>query len=203
MYATPVEPATARGFLGFDIGVAVTALPVDTNATYWTHAVRDDFTVSEYLLVPKVVASKGLSVVTVSASYSKVQDSDISIIGGAVDVPIIRGGIALPSLTVRGAYSQLQGVENFEATSMGVEVFIAKGFGPITPYAAVGRMRADTRATRPSTPPVPALSLEHSSDFNRYTAGVRVSLMIPKIGVEATQAGDERSYAVKVSFGLF
>lgn len=204
MYATPVEPATSRGFLAFDVGIAVTAVPVDTGAGYWQHAVRDDFTVSNYVAVPKLVASKGLSFATVSASYAKVQDSDVSIIGGAVDVPIIRGGIAVPSLTVRGAYSQLQGVDNLDAKSMGVEVFLSKGFGPITPYVAVGRMRADTNAVRflnvPTTVPVPPLT--HESDFNRYTAGVRISLMIPKIVVEATQA-EERSYAAKISFGLF
>ena len=86
---------------------------------------------------------------------------------------------------------------------MGVEIFIAKGFGPITPYAAVGRMRADTTAQRISSDPlVLQLPLEHQSDFNRYTAGVRISLMVPKIVVEATQA-EERSYAAKISFGLF
>lgn len=197
-----MEPATSRGFLAFDIGVAVTAVPVDTNADYWRHAVRDDFTVSEHVAVPRLVASKGLSFATISGSYAKVQDSDISIIGGAIDVPLLRGNLALPSLTVRGAYSQLDGVDNFDAKSMGVEVFIAKGFGPITPYAAVGRMRADTSATRPPDPLALQLPLTHESDFNRYTVGVRISLMVPKIVVEATQA-EERSYAAKISFGLF
>ena len=196
IYATPVEPASARGLLGFDIGIAVTAVPVDTTATYWQNAVRDDFTVSNHLAVPKLVVSKGLSLATVSASYAKAPDSDISIIGGAIDVPVIRGGIAVPSLTVRGAYSQLQGVENFEAASYGVEVFVAKGFGPVTPYAAAGRMRADTTAARS------VAALVHESDVNRFTVGLRISLMIPKIIVEATQA-EERSYAAKISFGLF
>jgi hypothetical protein len=204
MYATPVEPATHRGFLAFDVGIALTAVPVDVDATWWRNAVRDDFTVSDHLVVPKLVASKGLSIATISGSYAKVQDSDVSIIGGAIDVPIIRGGIAVPSLTVRGAYSQLRGVDNFEAKSMGVEIFIAKGFGPITPYAAVGRMRADTTADptngNPTLLPVPLLV--HESDFNRYTAGVRISLAIPKIVVEVTQA-EERSYAAKISVGLF
>jgi hypothetical protein len=204
IYATPVEPATSRGFLAFDVGIALTAVPVDTNARYWTTAVRNDFTVSDHFVVPKLVASKGLSFATVSASYAKVQDSDLSIIGGAIDVPLIRGGIAVPSLTIRGAYSQLGGTDNFEAKSMGVEVFVSKGFGPITPYAAVGRMRADTIghpfANTPTLVAVPPLT--HESDFNRYTAGVRISLMVPKIVIEATQA-EERSYAAKISFGLF
>jgi len=202
MYATPVEPATSRGFLAFDVGVALTAIPIDTDASYWRNMVNEDFTVSDHFVVPKLVASKGLSFATVSASYAKVQDSDIAIIGGAVDVPLLRGGIALPSLTVRGAYAQLQGVDNFDAKSMGVEVFVAKGFGPITPYAAAGRMRAETSGLRPSDPVALVLPLEHSSDFNRFTAGVRISLMVPKIVIEATQA-EERSYAAKISFGLF
>lgn len=203
MYATPIEPATSRGLLSFDVGVAVTAVPVDTDATYWRNAVRDDFSTSGYLAVPKVVASKGLSFATVSASYAQVQDSDISVLGGALDVPLVRGGIALPSITVRGAYSQLQGVDNFDAKSMGVELFVAKGFGPLTPYAAVGVMRAETEGRRASTDPLAlVLPLEHSSDFARYTAGLRISLMIPKIVIEATQA-EELSYAAKISFGLF
>src|SRR6185369_7623241 len=99
-----VEPATTRGLLAFDVGVAVTAIPVDTGASYWQHAVRDDFTVSNYFAVPKLVASKGLSVATISASYAKVQDSAVAILGGAVDVPLIRGGALSPALTLRGAY---------------------------------------------------------------------------------------------------
>ena len=204
MYPTPVEPATARGLLGFDIGVAMTAVPIDTDADYWRDAVRDDFTVSGYFVVPRLVASKGLSVATISASFAKVQDSDITILGGAIDVPILGGGALTPALTVRGAYSQLTGVDNFDAKSMGVEVFLSKGFGPVTPYVAVGRMRADTKAditvTDPTFAPVPPMT--HESDFNRFTAGVRISLMVPKIVIEATQA-EERSYAAKIAFGLF
>ena len=202
MYPTPVEPATARGLLGFDIGVAMTAVPIDTNAEYWRDAVRDDFTVSGYLAVPRLVASKGLSVATISGSFAKVQDSDITILGGAVDVPLIKGGALTPSLTVRGAYSQLTGVDNFDAKSMGVEVFLAKGFGPLTPYVAVGRMRADTSAIRSTGPAALDTPIRHESDFNRFTAGVRISLMVPKIVIEATQA-EERSYAAKIAFGLF
>ena len=79
IYATPVDPARARGLLGFDIGVAATAVPVDTNAPYWTRAVSDDFTISDHVVVPRVVAIKGLSAFTVSAMYSQVPDSDLKV----------------------------------------------------------------------------------------------------------------------------
>jgi hypothetical protein len=204
IYATPVEPAGSRGLLGFDVGVMATAVPVDTNASYWTHSVGDDFTLSDHVAVPRLVVSKGLSVVNVAVSYAKVPDTDISVIGGSLDVPIISGGLVKPTLALRGAYSTLQGVDNFDLTTYGVELFLSKGFGPFTPYAAVGRMRTDAEGfitgNLPPTPtPIPALTDQF--DTNRYTVGVKLSLLLPKLVIEATQA-EERSYAAKVSFGF-
>ena len=199
-----MEPAGSRGLLGFDIGVMATAVPVDTNASYWTRSVPDDFTISDHVAVPRLVVSKGLSVVNIAASYAKVPDTDITILGGSLDVPIISGGLVKPTLALRGAYSTLQGVDSFDLTTYGVELFLSKGFGPITPYAAVGRMRIDAEGHVRNIPsggtlPIPVLTDEF--DTNRYTVGVKLSLLLPKFVIEATQA-EERSYAAKVSFGL-
>jgi len=160
--------------------------------------VPSDFTTSGYLLVPRITASKGFVLGTISASYAKVPDSNITVFGGALDVPIIRGGVATPTVAVRGVYSTLRGTENvYKLNTYGVEGFISKGIGPITPYAGVGRMRIN------ATGNIPALSttLRSSEDINRFTLGVRISLLLPKIVLEATQA-EERSYAAKISFGL-
>ncbi len=195
IYATPVDPARARGLLGFDIGVAATAVPVDTNAPYWTRAVSDDFTISDHVVVPRVVAIKGLSAFTVSAMYSQVPDSDLKVWGAAVDVPIINGGVVKPTLAVRGAYATLQGSDNYDLNTYGAELFLSKGFGPVTPYGAIGIARSKAEGR------VNTLVLEDNSTMNRFTVGVKLSLLLPKIIVEATQ-GEERSYAAKVSFGL-
>jgi len=200
IYATPVEPAGARGLLGFDIGVAVNAIPVDTNSSYWQKAVNDDFSISGYVAVPRIVVAKGLSFVTVSASYSKIQDTDVEIWGGALDVPIINGGLIKPTLALRGSYAQLQGIDEFELKTYGVELFLSKGFGPLTPYAAIGRTRSDATGNINTITPV-AIVLRDQADANRVTVGVKLSLLIPKIVIEATQ-GEERSYAAKISFGL-
>ncbi|HEX6087397.1 MAG TPA: hypothetical protein VF266_22890, partial [Thermoanaerobaculia bacterium] len=103
IYATPVDPARARGLLGFDIGVAATAIPVDTDAPYWQNAVTEDFTISDHLVVPRLIATKGLSVATISAMYAQVPDSDVTVLGASLDVPILSGGIATPTLAVRGS----------------------------------------------------------------------------------------------------
>lgn len=173
-------------------------MPVDPNAPYYQQSTTNDFTIKDYVAVPRLIVSKGLSVATVSAMYAKVPDSDIRVLGGALDVPLISGGLLKPTLAVRGAYSQLQGVENFELKTYGVEVFLSKGFGPVTPYAGVGRSRSDARGTVPA--PL-ARTLRDQADQNRITVGVKLSLLLPKIVVEATQA-EVRSYAAKISFGL-
>lgn len=201
IYATPVEPARARGILGFDVGVAVTALPVDTEASYWTNSVDNDFSVSDYVAVPKIVASKGLSFGTISASYSKVQDTDINILGGSFDLPLTRGGLATPTIAIRAAYATLRGIEDFDLTTYGAELFISKGFGPLTPYAAAGYTRSDAEGNVNNFPEGNTVVLTDESDSTRYTVGVRLSFFLPKIVVEATQ-GEERSYAAKIAFGL-
>ena len=196
IYATPVDPARARGLLGFDVGVAAAAMPVDTNAEYWRHAVGDDFALGDNVIVPRLVASKGLSFATLSGTYSKIPGSNIGMWGGSLDVPLMSGGLVRPTLAVRAAYSTLTGAEQLDLKTYGVEVFLSKGFGPVTPYIAAGRARSDAvgRVTD-------AIILRDEFDTNRFTAGVKLSLLIPKIVVEATQ-GEERSYAAKVSFGL-
>jgi hypothetical protein len=200
IYATPVEPAHARGLLGFDIGVAATAIQVDPNAAYFTHATDNDFTVSDYVAVPRLVASKGLSFATISASYAKVPDTDITVLGAALDYPITNGGIATPTIALRGAYSTLRGVDDYDLSTYGVELFLSKGFGPITPYAAAGYAKSNAEG-RINFPAGTTTTLTDKASSNRFTVGVKISLLIPKLVVEATQ-GEERSYAAKVSFGF-
>lgn len=152
------------------------------------------------MAVPRIVVSKGLSAATVSASYSKVQDTDIEVWGGALDIPIIDGGLVKPTLALRGTYAQLQGVDELELKTYGVELFISKGFGPLTPYAAIGRARSDATG-HINVPTFAPVVLTDQADSNRVTVGLKLSLLIPKIVIEATQ-GEKRSYAAKVSFGL-
>src|SRR3954452_8316709 len=43
IFPTPVQPARPTGFLGFDVGVAGTAVSIDKNASWWQHSVGSDF----------------------------------------------------------------------------------------------------------------------------------------------------------------
>ena len=198
IFPTPVQPARAAGLLGFDVGIAGTVIEVDENAAYWINSTGTDFSSGNYVGVPRLVVSKGFSVFSLSGSYAKLGDTDIDIIGGALDVPIIEGGLIKPTLAVRGSYATIRGVDEYDLKTYGVELFLSKGFGPVTPYGAIGRVRNDGTGTIPA--PVNR-TLTDESDVNRITVGVRVSLLLPKIAIEATQ-GEERSFAAKVSIGF-
>jgi hypothetical protein len=195
IFATPVQPARAGSVVSFDAGVAATFVAVDTKASYWQHTVTGDITTSGYIAIPRLVASKGLGFATISATYMKINQTGAKVYGGAVDVPIIRGTLATPELALRGSYSTLTGVDVFKEKTYGQEAFLSKGFGPIMPYAAYGRQRSS------ATGSTPTLSLHDTSNINRITVGVRISLLLPKIIVEATQ-GEVRSYAAKVAIGF-
>jgi len=200
IFATPVQPARATGFLGFDIGIAATAVPIDSKAAYWTNSVTSTrLEQSGYLAVPRLVASKGFGAATVSGTYAS--RGDIKMYGGALDIPLIRGTVATPEIALRGSYSTLTGIDVFHVKTYGLEAFISKGFGPVTPYGAIGRQR--NNASGSVTVPTFAVtrSLADRSNVTRYTAGVRLSLLLPKITVEATKA-EVTSYAAKISFGF-
>jgi len=203
IYATPVQPARASGFIGFDAGVAATVVSIDEKAAYWRAAVPpgNSFSTHGYVGVPRLVASKGFGFGTISGTYAKVSNSGIKMWGGALDTPLLRGGVLKPELALRLSYSTLTGIDVFREKTYGAEVFLSKGFGPVMPYAAVGRMRINAQGDVPSTPLKSAFTLTDRSNINRYTVGVRLSLLVPKLVVEATQA-EVRSYAAKVSIGF-
>jgi hypothetical protein len=198
IFATPVAPARSSGLLSFDIGIAATALKIDTNSPYWQHSVPagSDFVHGSYAAVPRLVATKGLGAMTISASYAKFSSSGVKTYGGAIDLPVIRGTLATPELALRGSYATVTGVDVLKLKTYGLEAFLSKGFGPVMPYAAYGRMRTNATGTIS-----PSLSLRDRGDNTRWTLGVRLNLLLPKFSIEATQAV-QRSYAAKVSVGF-
>lgn len=202
IFPSPIQPGGAAGLLRFDISVAATAVQIDPQATYWTRAVSKDITLGDnYVAVPRLVVSKGLGAAAVSGSYAKLGNSGGSILGGTLDVPIINGGVLKPTLALRGSYSTLQGIDVYKMNTYGAELFLGKGFGPITPYGAVGKQRGDATGTIPATARTPVVTLKDKSTITRYTLGAAINLLVLRINVEANQA-EERSYGAKVGFGF-
>jgi hypothetical protein len=200
IYPTPIDPAVGRGLLRFDIGVGAVAVPVDDRAAYWVNAVDADILTEGYLAVPRIIVSKGFFGIHVSGTYAQIPDSDAQILGGTVDVPIIDGGLIRPTFSIRGAYGELRGVDEYSLKVYGAEAFLSKTIGPVTPYVAAGLMRTDAQG-RVFLRDVEILRLTDEAEDERYTIGARISLLVPKISIEATQ-GEELTYSAKVSLGF-
>ena len=197
IYADPIQPARSSGLLHFDIGLGATLVKIDQSADYWKKSVPKDIVVSGgYVGVPRLIVAKGYGGGTISASYAKISNTGVKMYGGALDMPLIRGSIATPEVSLRTVYTKLSGVDVYRLKTYGLEAFISKGFGPVTPFAAVGRMRTDARGSIDTQ----NFTLKDKSSINRYTAGLRVSLFVPKLVLEATQA-EQRSYSAKISVG--
>ncbi|HSN69332.1 MAG TPA: hypothetical protein VLV48_08815 [Thermoanaerobaculia bacterium] len=201
IFASPVDPPAQTGLFNFEIGLAVSAVEVDESAAYWAKSVSDDILVDGKLLVPRLVVTKGLGLVSVSGTYGKVGDSDASVLGGSVDVPLLRGGVMTPALAVRGTYSVLQGVDEADLTTYGVQALIGKGFGPLTPYAGYGRVFAQSEARIDSGFTDPIL-LESDIEQDVITVGGKLDLAFLKLVVEGNQGDEEWRWGARVAIGF-
>ena len=203
IFATPVEPPRAAGLLSFDVGVAASAIKIDKNADFWRHSVSSDLITVNYLAVPRLVVSKGLAGSTIAGSYARFSNTSAKVYGASYDFPVVNGNLARPTLAGRLSYATVRGLQQLDLRTWGLEFFFSKGIGPFTPYVAAGKMHSTSKASipLPAGAPSPTLVLNDKSNLTRYTLGMRVSLTLPKLTVEATQA-DRRSYAAKISIGF-
>ena len=201
IYASPVEPADGGSIFSFDVGIAATAVRIDETAAYWVNSVDEDILQEGYLVVPRIIASKGFGRINISGSYMMIPDTDVEVWGAAIDIPIINGGIARPTIAARGTWADVRGVEELDLQVIGLEGFISKGFGPITPYAGFGIAQTEATGVIEATELNPEILLSTDTEEERITVGARLSLLLFKIVVEAVRT-DETTYGAKFSFSL-
>ena len=141
---TPLSPAAPLGGLlpGFDAGVEVTAVKIDKTASYWRSSVTDPNVLPDYLYIPKIHIQVGLPVIPLDLGvvYASVPGTDAKLMGGELKYAIIKGGVAMPAVAIRGAYTKLSGIDVFEMETKSLDLSISKGFLIFTPYAGVGQV---------------------------------------------------------------
>jgi hypothetical protein len=186
---TPAEPL---GFPGFDLGVEVESTQVQNTQVL---DLATSGSAPSSLIVPKLHAYVGLPLgFDVGAFYSEIPDSNMKLWGAELRYAIIKGDTATPAVAIRADYTQLQGVNQLNFDTTGVDVSISKGFAFVTPYAGIGEVWAN------STPNgIPTLSKE-SLSMTKYFVGVNVNLAIINIAVEADKTGDAPSYGMKLGW---
>jgi hypothetical protein len=188
-----LTPPTSLGWTGFDIGV---------EATY-TQMAKSEATLKTLtggtsvpgLIVPKLHAYKGLPFdIDVGAFISQEPTTGIQVTGAEIRYGILPGSMALPAIGLRGAFTQLSGVDKLSFSTTSVDLSISKGFLMFTPYAGVGLVQVSS-----STSAVASITSE-SFTQNKYFAGGNFNMGLMNIAVEWDQTGDAQSYGAKFGF---
>ena len=184
----PVAPAEPLGVLGADVALELSSTEVD-EAPF---ALAGDDRELDSLFVPRLHAQKGLPFrLDVGALVAAVPETAATLVGVELRLALVEGGVATPAVSVRAAYSRLQGVAELELDNYVAELSISKGILMITPYAGVGLVRTEARAPFED-------SLEDASvDQRKLFAGVNLNLGV-NVGLEADRTGDFTTYSAKL-----
>lgn len=193
----PVGLATPLGVTGFDIGVEVTQTNMAKSSQIWSSITGSGTTLNN-LYVPKVHVDKGLPFgLDIGAFYSAVPTTNISLYGGELRWAVI-DNVALPTVSVRGAFTKLSGVSQLSFDTKSLDVSIAKSFAIVTPYAGVGKVWASSTANVASS--ITGFALSDSLSQNKVYGGVNLNLGLVNLAAELDKTGSASSVSAKLGF---
>jgi hypothetical protein len=166
-------PAEPLGVFGFDVGLEISAADIDEDSDFWERATEDS-DMPGLIPIPKIYIKKGLpSKMDIGAIYSKVYDSNISLIGAELKYAIAEGSMTTAAIAVRGSYSRLLGVDQLDLDTYGLDLSISKGFFDMTPFGGVGAVWINSK---PKSLPT-GLNLDKEDiTLLRFFAGTTFSL---------------------------
>lgn len=188
-------PAEPLGITGFDLGVEVTSTELP-NFSKWASAVSSGDSLND-LVLPKVHLVKGLPFnINVGAFYVGSSNSNVKITGGELSYAILKGGVAKPAISVRGAFSKLSGVDELELDTQIYELSISKGFAMLTPYAGIGKVKIS--GSFKGTPA--GLFSDEDITATRTFVGLNMNFGLFNMVLDTDKTGDATSYGFKLGF---
>ncbi len=145
----PVSPAAPLGdkLPGFDAGVEASYVKLDKGASYFQK--MDAITTAtgkgelpNALIIPRIHVQVGLPIIPIDlgVSYSSIPNSDIKLVGYELKYAVLEGGLAMPAVAIRGAYTKLSGVDVLDLSTKSLDISISKGILIFTPYAGIGEV---------------------------------------------------------------
>lgn len=184
----PLSPAEPLGITGFDMGIEVSDTRL-VNPQVYQLATSSS---SDSIPIVRAEIQKGLPFgIDIGATYSAVPDSNIKLIGAELRYAIVKGGVATPAVGVRVSYTSLQGVNNLDFDTTGIDVSISKGFAFFTPYAGIGNVWVKSTPNN-----APGLVGEDFTE-SKYFVGANLNLAFINIALEGDKTGDATTYSLK------
>jgi hypothetical protein len=188
-----LAPAEATGITGFGIGAFGTYMSTDNKDAWQTLTGQD---VSE-IGMAGLLAHKGLPFgVDVGAYYAYIPGAEAEVFGGELRYAILEGGIAMPALAVRGSFTKLSGVDDFDVSTYGLDLTASKGFTFLTPYAGVGYVWGSVDPSSDT-----GLDTADVDDF-RFYLGMRISLGLLEFTPEYEHIGSSDAFNLRAGFSF-
>jgi hypothetical protein len=137
----PLSPAAPLGdkLPGVDAGVEASFVKLDTSAPYFTK-INQFGDIPNTLVLPRVHVQVGLPIIPIDLGVSYTKVGDIKLTGFELKYAILKGGVAMPAVAIRGAYTKLSGVDELDLSTKSVDLSISKGILIFTPYVGVGEV---------------------------------------------------------------
>jgi hypothetical protein len=202
----PLSPAgSLAGSLipfGFDAGVEVTAVQIDTAKPQWQlMKAAGGAEAPSILPVPKAHVQVGFKIpfippIDLGVIYSKVPTTTISLIGYEVKVGILEDGIAMPAVALRASATKLSGLEKeIDLSTQQFDISVSKKILLVTPYLGYGILKISSTPKDPiattsvtvGTTTIPGLTKEEITE-NKLFAGVKLSLGLINLVAEIDKA---------------
>jgi hypothetical protein len=187
-----VIPAESMGITGFDIGVEASVTSLSNKAEFNTACGGCG---ADQIVIPKVHLHKGLPFgMDVGLMMASVPNSNIKLTGAEFRYAIVEGGMAMPAVAARLTYSKLDGVDQLDMSTTGVELSVSKGFAMVTPYAGIGQnwVKSDPSGST-------GLSSEDYTQTKTYI-GVNINLGLMNLAFETDKTGDSSTTSAKFGF---
>lgn len=184
-----IAPAEPLGITGFDIGIEASFTKLES-ANNWKTATGSDLST---LPVPKLHAHKGLPFnFDLGAFYTSIPSTNVKVYGGELRYALVEGGVAMPAVAVRGAFSKMTGVDQLDFNTQSMELSVSKGFLMLTPYAGVGKVWSKSK------PNVGPTLTSESISANKFFVGTNFNLGLINFALEADKTGDNATYSGKL-----
>jgi len=139
-----VSPAAPLGdkLPGFDAGVEVSYVKLDKGASYFQLMDTGTGELPNALVLPRIHIQVGLPIIPIDlgVSYVSIPSSDMKLVGYELKYAVLEGGLVMPAVAIRGAYTKLSGVDVLDLSTKSLDISISKGILIFTPYAGVGEV---------------------------------------------------------------
>jgi len=183
--------------IGIDIGIEATSTDISKSGAILKTATNGSVDIKS-MIIPKFHVAVGFPFgIDVAAFTSVIPSTSIKLTGGELRVALLKGGVAYPSVGIRGAMTRMSGVDELSFDTKSLDISISKGFLMLTPYAGVGQVWVNSKA---NVAGAGGAVLNESFTQSKAFVGANLNLGLTNFALEGDKTGGTTSYSFKMGF---